>query len=270
MTSPRYASRPTYASSGRSRRNFASSSFHVAAPAVGAPGGPAAAAPCPPEAPAASAPPLVAPEAEPVLVELEPCSSGAPWELGPPLVRCPLWMREVPTWDTAPRVGASAVGWSPSEGCSAPGTSRTRRGRYHPSVHGFILHCTQNKERAAANQHARMSLSAIRWTHSVRREEKFRRAAYTTPGHTSPQSPAQRTVRRCAGASVGWASRGEGIVPALHAEGKYAQGSKRNTTHLPPQRCWRGGSCSGAPEGARRRGTKNGRSLALRHLAVWK
>ena len=28
---------------------------------------------------------------------------------------------------------------SPSEGWRAPGTSLTRRGRYHPRVHGFIL-----------------------------------------------------------------------------------------------------------------------------------
>lgn len=68
MISPRYASRPTYDSFGKSRRNLLSSSCQL-----------------------------------------------------PPSPRFP---RSPP----------------PSDGCSAPGTSLTRSGRYHPSVHGFILH----------------------------------------------------------------------------------------------------------------------------------
>ena len=278
MTSPRYASRPTYASSGRSRRNFASSSFHVAAPAAAeapapASGGPAVPAPCPPEAPAASASPLLAPELEPELpvrVELEPCPGGAPCELGPPLARCPLWMHGVgaaPTWDAGPRGPASALGRSPSEGCSAPGTSRTSRGRYHPSVHGFILHCTPNRKSAAAHPHARTSLSAIRWTHSVRSEEKFRhdlrQSSCTVPGHAGPPTPVQRTV---AHRSLDEPRQGDRpCTTEANAPSRF------ETYHLniPPQRCWRGGSCSGKPEAARRRGTKNG-SHGRRHLAIWK
>lgn len=61
---PRYANRPIYAPSGRSRRNLLSSSAH------------------------------------PCILSLPPCSDG----------------------------------------CSAPGTSFTSSGKYHPSVHGFILH----------------------------------------------------------------------------------------------------------------------------------
>lgn len=40
----------------------------------------------------------------------------------------------------------------PSEGCSAPGTSLTRSGRYQPSVHGFILRTKNQNTRFSTNK----------------------------------------------------------------------------------------------------------------------
>lgn len=119
MTSPRYASRPRYASFGRSCRNFASSDAYVqdTAGALG-------------------------------LETADEAGAGASWwdsALGPsrssasdgprPCPRCFLFL----CWLFGSCESSPNPPKPPSDGWSAPETSLTMRGRYHPSVHGFIL-----------------------------------------------------------------------------------------------------------------------------------